>query len=338
MKRLLASLLVLILLALGVTTWLTMPVHIDSATFVVRHGATAAAIADSLHRAGLIRHPLPFRLWVKATGDESRLGRGTYHFEGDVSLPSLVSRLRNGNSFEPHVRLTIPEGLRLGQTVSLLVSHNLGDAQRYNDLLADTSFVSSLLPDSLFGQRLRGIHSLEGFLYPETYFMKADEPLAERGVLRRMVAQFALVADSLRLAEGFPLNGYETLVLASIIEREAMVEEEKPLIAGVFLNRLERGMALQACPTVLYALSQRGIERHKLLFEDLDIVSPFNTYRHRGLPPTPICSPSLSSIRAALQPTDSRYLYFIADGQGRHRFSTNFEEHKRQRWEVRRGS
>ena len=338
MKRVLAALLALVLLLLGATAWFVRPVHTEGVTFVVQPGETASHIADSLHRAGLIRHPMVFRLWARMTGAESDLGRGVYRFEGDVTALSLVEQLRSGLASTPQMRVTIPEGLRLDQTIGLLAMQGVGDSTRYRELLADEAFMASLTPDSLFGAPLEGVTSLEGFLFPETYFIDAEAPAPEKAMLTRLVRQFIVETDSLRATEGSAAVGYGVLVLASIIEKEALAEDEKPLISSVFANRMKMGMALQACPTVLYALEQEGVHRTRLLYEDLDIKSPYNTYMVRGLPPTPICSPSLSSIRAALHPADTNYLYFVADGHGRHRFSKTFEEHKQQRWKVEHGS
>jgi len=305
---------------------------------MVHQGQTASAIADSLYHAGLIHHPLPFRLWIRLTGTDRELSRGIYRFEGLVTLPALASHLRNGVRYAEQARLTIPEGLTLPQTIDLLVKNGVGDSLHFAALLADTAFIASLLPDSLFGEPLGKVTSLEGFLCPNTYYFPLGEENPEAEALLRLTSQFASMTADLSKTKDNTFSPYEVMKLASIVEREAKASEEMAVIAGVYVNRLRRGMLLQACPTVLYALALRGERRDHLFLNDLDIDSPYNTYKNLGLPPTPICSPSKSSIEAVLKPEQTDYYFFLADGQGRHRFSRTYEEHIRQKRDVQNGS
>jgi UPF0755 protein len=176
-------------------------------------------------------------------------------------------------------------------------------------------------------KRLTGFEavSLEGFLYPETYAFDID--IQPEQMFALMTAQFFKRVAGAGISIEDKKKFYHELILASIVEQEAVLEEEKPLLAGVFLNRLKKGMKLESCPTVDYTLEQQGIFRKQLTYADLQVETPYNTYRIQGLPPNPICNPSVSSLQAVVNPLVTGYLYFFADFQGKNVFSKTYTEH-----------
>jgi len=214
-------------------------------------------------------------------------------------------------------KITIPEGLTAWKTCKLLARKEFGTYQGF----------LSLCNDSLFAKKLTGfnIPNLEGFLYPETYHF--PEKVTEKFILSHIVKEFFNQTAELDFRPNKKLDFYETIILASIVEREAKIEDEKPTIASVYVNRIKYNYKLQADPTVAYVLELQGKHRKKLYYRDLKIDSPYNTYKHLGLPPTPICSPSKSSIAAVLDPADTDFFFFFADGSGRHEFTQTYQQH-----------
>ena len=189
----------------------------------------------------------------------------------------------------------------------------------------DQSFI-----DSLTGLQLA---SLEGFVYPETYFFADD--ISGKELLSYIVKHFYQLTTGLDFLGQKSLDFYQVLTLASIVDKESVIFAEKPLIASVYLNRLAVGQRLQADPTIVYFLEKRGKVRKRVFYNDLKIDSPYNTYLYAGLPPTPICSPTVSGIQAVLQPEVSDFFYFVASGGGHHSFSKTYDEHLRKIKKIR---
>jgi UPF0755 protein len=271
-------------------------------TLVVPQGSTAE-VARVLKEAGLVRHPLLFRLalWLEPDGP---LHAGEFAFPAHASLETVLGILRHGKPVEHHV--TIPEGLTVAEVAALL--------ERAPALVGPASPLPS-----------------EGTLLPATYAYLWGTP--RQALLARAAAaqQKALEEAWKNRAPGLPLaSPREAVILASIVERETAKPEERPLIAAVYLNRLRQGMRLDADPTVAYALSEgQGRLGRPLTRSDLAAPSPFNTYRNSGLPPAPIGNPGLAAILAVLHPAPSDALYFVADGKGGHVFARTLEEHDR---------
>lgn len=291
------------------------PLATDEVLLKVAKGDNARVIAAKLAEAKLIRSELLFRVLAKFTGADRDLKAGTYKFGGKINLLQTVRVLRGGHSHA--VSVTIPEGLSLYAVLHKIAKSGLVD---YDSLQA-------IATDPIVIKRLTGMNppSLEGFLYPETYRfelgMSAEEILQiqTREFFRRLdLAGIKAVADS---------SFYSKLILASIVETESMFEDERSTVAGVYYNRLTDGMKLEACPTVDYILEKKGIHREVLSYADIAIDSPYNTYLKFGLPPTPICNPSISSIQAAYNPQKHEYFFFQADRKGRNVFSRTFGEH-----------
>lgn len=290
----------------------------------VPSGAGTMEVARRLEGVGLVRWPRLFTAYVALRGAEGDLKAGRYRFPEDVGWGRLVSALERGEVVTTAV--TVPEGFTLRSIAPRLAEVAAAPADSLLALARDSAFVASLgVPGP----------TLEGYLFPETY--RFAEGVAPRLVLRTMVRRYRQFwtpgrrarADSLGLTER------EVVTLASIVEAEARVEEERPVIAGVYLNRLERGMRLQADPTVQYALDE---PKARLLYRDIERVAddPYNTYTHAGLPPGPIGSPGEASLRAVLHPADVPYLFFVARPDGSHVFTRTQEEHVEAKNRIRR--
>jgi UPF0755 protein len=313
-----------VVLAVG-WLWLASrpPERGEPARVVVEPGTPVRALAVRLEEARVVRSARLFELWVRAVGDAGSIHAGTYEIPAGASLPGVIDMLRTGRTLLASV--TIPEGLRLEQQAGI-AARQLGiDSAAFVAAATD-----SLLADSL------GIDAptLEGYLFPETY--RVDPSTDARELVRLMVGEFQRAfGDSWQArADSLGRSVAEIVTLASIVEEEARVPEERPVIAGVFWNRLEEGMKLEADPTVQYAL---GSHRQRVLYRDLEVDSPYNTYLYPGLPPGPIASPGRASLEATLYPDSVSYLYFFATGDGgQHTFSETFAEHNRKRRELNR--
>lgn len=282
----------------------------------IDRGEGSAAIASTLSRQQVIRSPLAFRLVAFSLGLDRQLKPGRYLISPGLSLPEVVRLLARGQVQE--VEFTVPEGYTIRQIAALLQKKGLVPEE---DFLRAASrpypfdFLQDLPP---------GPEQLEGFLYPDTY--KFDEGTPPEEIILAMLQRFNQVYQEIsRLKDpGLNLNTRQLVTLASIVEREAKVDAERPLIAGVFLNRLHRGMRLESCATVEYLLPA---PKQVLSYQDLQIDSPYNTYKVNGLPPGPIASPGRASLLAVLKPEKSDYLYFVAKPDGTHYFSRTLAEH-----------
>lgn len=285
-------------------------------------GASFRVAADSLHRTGFIGFPRLFRLYAKATGGDRDIKAGTYGLQRGMSWSQLVDALREGQGLEHKV--TIPEGWSLSEIVPALARALGAPEDSLRAAVRDTALLRELdVPAP----------TLEGYLFPDTYVFSYGTP--PRAAVREMVRRFEQVWQpewDERLQQ-LAMSRNDIIALASIIEKEARLPEERPVISAVYHNRLRAQMPLQADPTVQYAL---GEHHERLLYKDLDVVSPYNTYRHPGLPPGPIASPGKASIEAALYPASVPYLYFVAHPDGHHEFRSTFREHTEAKAEVRR--
>lgn len=296
----------------------------DEVEFTVPSGASFSAVADSLHERGLVCSPLLFRALARIRGDERSVQSGQYRIATDAGWGEILDQLVEGRVVLES--LTIPEGWTLRQ-----ISNRLGEFTG----VAEDTIVHRLETESV--EEAWGIPGpgLEGYLFPDTYQFAPGTSLDS--VLRTMVDRYQAVwTDERRerLRE-LGLTERELVTLASIIQAEARLVEEMPVISAVFHNRLRIGYLLQADPTVQYALGQR---RQRLLYADIDSVAehPYNTYTQPGLPPGPIGAPGEHAIEAALHPADVEYLYFVARPDGSHIFTRSLEEHNRARIEARR--
>ena len=308
--------LILVLIGSGITlAILYTPVRTDSIILTIDSGDSARVIAQKLHSLGIIRSPFIFLELVRISGSDRFLKKGTYVFEGRISLMGTIRILKEGRS--QSISITIPEGFSMYRALQRIDRSGLATFDELYRVATDTAFV----------RRATGfpVKSLEGFLYPETYRFEIGQ--SPERILEQQVRHFFDRVRQAGLAIDDQDSFYKTMILASIVEKEAVYADEKPVIAGVFLNRLRYGMNLASCPTVDYILERRGIRRAVLTYQDTSIKNPYNTYVYTGLPPTPICNPTIPSIDAVLNPQSHSYLYFFADNKGRNIFSSTYADH-----------
>jgi UPF0755 protein len=269
--------------------------------------------ADALHKAQVIAFPALFRTYAKISGRDRAVKAGTFRIAKSSSWSTILDTLTRGRGVGMNV--TIPEGSTLATIESLFIERLQVSPDSFALVKADSA---------LRAQHGIDAATVEGYLFPDTYSLPVG--VAVRAAFRTMIERFESGWDSTwtaRAAE-LSLTRHEIITLASIIEREAVVPEERPIISAVYHNRLKIGMPLQADPTVLYA---RGQHAERVYLKDLEIDSPYNTYKYPGLPPGPIASPGAESIRAALYPAAERYLYFVAHPDGHHEFRNSYAEH-----------
>jgi UPF0755 protein len=281
----------------------------------IRPGENARGIAVKLSEANIIRSKTMFILISKLRSADRNLKPGSYIFGGTANLWQTVSRLRDGKS--EAIIITFPEGLSLYKTLKKIDRSGL--------MPYDSLYASATNPALI--KRLTGfdLPSLEGFLYPETYSFSIA--MCADSILALQTAEFFKRVHAAGIDPAVIPDFYSKLILASIVEKESGPDSEREIIAGVFMNRMARGMRLQSCPTVDYILERKGIKREVLSYKETQINSPYNTYMNAGLPPTPIANPSVESIKAVLNPQRSSYLYFFADRKGKNIFSHSYEEH-----------
>ena len=280
-------------------------------------GATASDVGRILEKAGVVRSELAFRLTAGFQGVGASLQAGEYDLRTNMTVEQALSALEAGPIVET-VTVTIPEGLELEEIAAEVAETMTFDAEAFVD--AATSGQHSLPP-----YLPEGTETLEGFLFPKTY--EFDPEADAEQVIATLLAQFEEEASTLdwSRAKQLGLTPYEVVVAASLIEREARADEDRAKVSAVIHNRLREGMALQIDATVQYALPEKN---RLLTLEDYEYESPYNTYLHPGLPPTPIASPGLASLEAALNPADEDYLYFlVVDPEtGAHEFAETYEE------------
>ncbi len=278
----------------------------------VEPGAASAHIARKLEETGVIDSSWKFRVLVRLTGKAGALKVGQYHFEGKMSLWDVVHKIERGDVMR--FQVTVPEGLRTHDILDLL-------AEKTGTPLSQWRMaIETLLPDEEW----------EGRLLPETY--SYAKPVNAEAVLSQMMeAQSKVLASIANNA----LETERLRIIGSIIEKETGVDAERPLVSAAIHNRIKIGMPLQMDPTVIYGIWRRdGLFSGNIRRKDLTADTPWNSYTRRGLPPTPICNPGEASLRAAANPADVSYLYFVADGTGGHAFASTHEEHQAnvQKW------
>ena len=303
----------------------------------VDEGEGAQEIGDTLEDEGVIESAIQFRVLVELLGYDRLLQAGEYELDPNTPALNVVYRMRRG--IVSSLFVTVIEGWRLDEIADALDAQGVISREEFLEAAVAGNF------DFDFLRRLGPITSLEGYLYPATYFYRRDDTAED--VIQQMLEatdeNFTPELRSQALDQGLTVHG--VLTLASIIEREAKVPDERPIMAQVFLTRLRRGMLLEADPTVQYALAEEpenaeefGYWKTGLTGEDLEVDSVYNTYRFGGLPPTPIAAPRLDSIVAVIEPTDTNFLYFVAtgDADGSHAFAETLAEHLENVEEYRR--
>jgi UPF0755 protein len=314
MRKLLA---VCLLFATGLAVWLAwalwLPLSPGGQTFVMlRPGYSTRRVARELKAAGVIRSAGIFVLW-HAFHRHPSLKAGEYLFERDANTIAVHNRLARGDVYVHTV--VIPEGFNIFDIARAIESAGLGSSRDFLTVVTtDTRLISDLSPQA---------NSLEGYLFPNTYKFTRTQSLEDMAA--EMVKEFRRVAAEIGLTQ----DVQRTVILASIIEKETAVPDERPEVASVYTNRLADRLPLQADPSVIYAELRDGSYAGGLHHDDMGFDSEYNTYRHPGLPPGPIANPGKSSLEAAMHPARSSFLYFVSDGNGHHRFSNTLEEHNR---------
>ena len=280
----------------------------------VPNGYSVGDIADELQREGVVRSGRVFKYYAHVRGIAAHVNAAIYEFPPHQNIPSVAAVLVAGGR-PAVVWVTVPEGFTAQQIAHRLQARGFGSAADFLDVVTH----QSLLVDSTLTS------SLEGYLYPDTYQFRHGA--SAEAIAELMTGQFRkkLPKDWQRAARRLGYTLPEIITLASIIEREAKVDAERPLMAGVYYNRLRLGMPLEVDATIEYALPKHKSVLH---YRDLEIDSPYNTYTHTGLPPTPISNPGLRSIAAALHPAHTDYLYYVYAGNGHHHFSRTLDEQK----------
>lgn len=309
MKKVLRGVIFLGLIAFGGLYWYYRETEVERIKYnqvlEIKRGVPLRRSLSSLH----VADKLFFKIYLKLRDGGKGIKAGYYRLEGEYSIKELIQILEEGR--DKVVRVTIPEGTHLNEILNQLEILGIGRADNLRDALEEVEFPYPT-PGGNF----------EGYFYPETYFI--PEGASEKRVVEIFLNEFL---------KNFPAAEYEDkekfyqmLILASVIEREAQVWDEKRIISSVFHNRLARGMKLESDATVNYIY---GYEKRRMYYKHLDIDSPYNTYRNTGLPPAPIANPDAASIKAAYKPEDTDYLFFVAseDGSGRHHFTKTYREH-----------
>ncbi|MGA9798062.1 MAG: endolytic transglycosylase MltG [Terriglobales bacterium] len=309
-----------LLTVLGVGGWLAWalltPITPEGQKFVMlRPGYSTRRIAAELEAAGVIRSRLGFILWQRLHRKQS-LKAGEYLFDKPARTLDVYGRLVRGDIYVHTV--VIPEGFTMFDIAQAIQDAGLGSSQEFLAVTqSNTELISDLAPEA---------KSLEGYLFPNTYELTRTQSMKD--IAAAMVKQFRQVAEQIGLTTGGKGTDIQkTVTMASIIEKETAVPEERAVVASVYYNRLARNIALQADPSVIYAELLNGNYGGTLHHSDMSFQSAYNTYTHPGLPPGPIGNPGRSSLEAALHPAQTDYYYFVSDGNGHHRFSRSLEEH-----------
>ena len=294
-----------ILILLQVYVWCVQAGPLMQTAYIrVERGTSLSMLADGLQKEGVINHALVFKIIARFSGLSQKLRAGEYKFEPKISLWNVMQKIAKGDVF--YRKITLPEGLT-NVEISKILNEN----------------------PYLSGQVV--LDDVQGSILPETYTFPFGTE--RKKIILEAQADMQKVLDDAWNVRDLTLpvkNKQELLVLASIIEKETGVPEERPLVASVFVNRLKKGMKLQTDPTVIFALTQGKAELGRSLKrKDLQIDSPYNTYKYYGLPPEPICNPGKDSIWAAAKPAKTDYLYFVATGDGGHNFSKSLSEHNK---------
>lgn len=288
-------------------------------------GDTLSDVATKLEAAGVIKSAFVFKLQARYEGYGTEIKTGRYTFEPGADSEVILQKLTAGEA-APMIAITVPEGLTIKETARAVAADSGISSSRFEEAARRTDYGYAFLDHP-------EIKSTEGYLYPARY--EFEKGVTARQVVDRLLGQYLLETQDLDFADAkqrLNLTEYQLVIVASLIEKEAATPEEKPIIASVIYNRMRRDTPLQIDATIQYALKK---PKENLSLADLRIDSPYNTYENKGLPPGPICSPSLESLQAAMNPKDTNYLYYVlkADGQS-HYFTNNYDDFLRAKEEA----
>lgn len=297
--------------------------HHNSVEVIIKKGTTTEKTLDLLKEKNIITSKFLVKLYLKLTNNDKRIKTGRFRVRS--GLHDLYAIREFLDAEDLGVKFRVLEGMDLREIASLAKRLIGIDSVEFLNTAKDSGFIRELFRNYFPEVTPPPNRSLEGYLYPDTYYF--SEGTSSKRVISTIFARAVKVLRPLLpLIDSSGLTLHEVLTLSSIVEKEAVLERERPIIASVFLNRLRERWPLEACATIQYILPKR---KGNLTYEDLRIKSPYNTYIHKGLPPGPIGSPRLSSIMAVLRPANTDYYYFVAKGDNSHYFSKTFEEHVR---------
>lgn len=288
----------------------------QTVSVIISSGSSTGQIGQILEEEGIISSADKFKIWSRIKGYDSRYKAGTYTLSPSMDFQEIADIIVSGKVTT--VNFTIPEGYTIYQTASAIAAKGLGDYDTLVSLIEAGDYEYDFLKDAQNNK-----NKLEGYLFPNTYTV--DKGMNEELIIKVMLDQFEKQPYKVYAESGSSYSLNDIITVASIIERECKVDEERPLVASVIYNRLAKGMPLQMCSTVQYVL---GKQKEVLTYADTRIESPYNTYTNTGLPPGPICSPGLAAIKAALNPADTDYLYFVLSEKldGTSNFSSDYAQ------------
>lgn len=289
----------------------------------IPNGSSTKKISSILKEEGLIRNEIIFQIATKNNEADGKLKAGTYLLNTGMDIDDIIAQLIKGVKNEEVTGFTIPEGYEVREIADKLAAEGLIDKERFLNLTGDKKNFEEEYP---LLKQLEDGQDLEGFLYPSTYEIYIGS--TEEDIIKKMLNEFEKVYEK-NIKEdmsNIDLSLNEIVTLASMVEKEARVDKERAIMAGVLYNRLESDMLLQIDATVQYALGER---KERLLYKDLEVESPYNTYLYKGLPPGPISSPGENSIIATMNPSDVDYFFYVLkkDGSGEHIFNITYDEH-----------
>lgn len=296
---------------------------------VIPIGSSVSGIAQTLEKNGIIKNARIFKYYVKFN-NESGFMAGDYKMMPSMTIPEIIKSLKTGKVVlkEKH-RLTVPEGKQLAEIAGLMAKATGQTQDEVFQRLNDREFIKGLIakyPDVLtadiLGDKVK--YPLEGYLFPATYPISKEKPTVDELVMTMLEKTKEILSPYSELMKGKKITTHQLLTMASLIEEEATAKADRHLISSVFYNRIEAGMPLQTDPTVLYA---HGKHKDRVLYKDLEVDSPYNTYKYAGLPPGPIANAGKMSIEAALNPDDTDFYYFLASKDGEVHFSKTLKEH-----------
>ncbi|MCX5751595.1 MAG: endolytic transglycosylase MltG [Candidatus Saganbacteria bacterium] len=324
-----------IFLVVGIGLFFDAPQSSDQLVNVyISSGSTSSQIAELLFDKGIINNRTVFLALNRILRTEGKLKAGLYCFKPGMPLFEVAYKLKKGETEFEGIRAIFPEGTSIYKMGIILKEAGYEDWQGFQEInLGDVSAVKEKYP---FLASIP-INSLEGYLYPDTYFI--DPKASPNDVAEVMLARFQdQIFSFWQFRQGrqvhqgsSSLSLHQLLILASIVEKEAKLPQERPIIASVFYNRLKIGMPLAADPTIKYALER---PTKKVYYNQLEVRSPYNTYKRYGLPPGPICNPGLEAFKAVLYPAQTDFLFFVAKSDGSHIFSKTWEEHQKARQDI----
>jgi len=332
MKKFVAWVLVLVIFAYGWYRFALRPVDSGSDARVpitIEQGMSTSAIAELLESSDIIRSSSAFRLYTRVHGVQNSLQAGKFIFEKGQSVPEVIDALQNGKADE--ISLTIPEGFTVKDIDALLVEHGLAEEGEAIDCANTCDFSSFEFLPPKEGLAKRG-GQLEGYLYPDTYFVNPQE-FVTKFFLERLLTTFrnTVLEEYADAIEASPYSLHQIVTMASLVEEETRKADERPMVAGILWKRFEGGVGLGVDATVRYILDKQS---SALTTTDLDSSSPYNTRKFRGLPPGPIASPSVKSIEAALNPETSDYWYYLHGTDGQIRYAKTNDEHNENKYKY----